>query len=146
MLTAIRATQIDHGSPEYTQAKQLRNDVLRVPLGRVLTDQDTLGEEHQLHFVALEGDRVVGTVTMKPLSDTHIKLRQMAVSADMHGSGIGGLLIRHAESRLYEMGYRTIETAARCVAQRFYERLGYTVTGEAYDEMTVPHIPMEKSL
>lgn len=139
--------EIAHASADYTAACQLREAVLRAPLGRVLRPEDVADEEAQLHFVTHDdAGHVVGCVLFKPLSATHIKLRQMAVSPTLHGGGVGRALVTFAEAALRAKGYRSIETSAREVAIGFYEKLGYRREGPIYEEIAGPHTKMTKEL
>lgn len=140
-------TEAAHGSADYRAACALREKILRKPLGRVLRTEDIAGEESQFHFIAKNDDgSVVGTVTFKPLSDTHAKLRQMAIDDTLHGKGVGRDLVGFAETQLEAKGFRSIETSAREVAIGFYEKLGYTREGPIYEEIAGPHTKMTKEL
>jgi predicted N-acetyltransferase YhbS len=142
----MELVHIEHGGGLYQQAKQLRLAVLRLPLRRVLTAADLEGEEKQLHFVALENGLVIGTVTMKPLSKTEVKLRQMAISPTHQGKGIGKQLVAYAEEPFRKLGFTRVTISARETAKAFYERIGYSVDGEPFTEVGLPHLPMVKEL
>lgn len=88
---------------------------------------------------------MLGTVVLKPLSPTLVKLRQMAVAPALRGSGIGGELVRFAEGIAWERGYETVEMAARTSARGFYERLGYRAVGDEFVDLTTPHLKMTKN-
>ena len=120
--------------------------MLRVPIGKVLGEHDIAGEETQMHFVALEGDAVVGCVIMKPLSPTRAKLRQMAVADALQGQGIGQQLVAYAEAHLRAAGVTTIETAARKTAEGFYARQGYIPEGAPYELVGLHTLTMVKAL
>lgn len=139
--------EIPYGSALYESSKALRNEILRRPLGLVLSEKDVAGEDQQIHIGAVTEDaRVVGSVTLKPLSPTVIKLRQMAVAASEQGSGLGRKLVTFAEQLAYSKGYRLMETHARVVAQGFYEKLGYVAEGDVFIDIQVEHILMKKPL
>ena len=82
-MTAVVVTvrEIPFGSADYEASKRLRETVLRHPLGLALSAADLEGEAAQIHVAAFEADRLVGSVTLKPLDADKVKLRQMAVAA-----------------------------------------------------------------
>lgn len=135
-----------HASPEYEGAKAVRQEVLRAPLGLVLNEKDTAGEETQLHVVAVLAGTTIGTVSLKGLEAGTMKLRQMAVSSRAQGLGVGAALVRRAEAETKARGYTRIECHARVSAIPFYEKLGYAQEGETFLEIGQPHIKMHKTL
>lgn len=138
--------QVAHNSDFYRQAKQLRNAVLRLPLRLILTQDDLAGEALQLHFVASDNGLVVGTVTMKPMGNATVKLRQMAIAESAQGKGVGQKLVALAEQTVKAHGIRMVETHARQTAEPFYKKLGYVPEGQPFTEKTLPHIRMRKAL
>ncbi|MGB7539141.1 MAG: GNAT family N-acetyltransferase [Anaerolineales bacterium] len=138
---------ITTADPEYEAEKDLRNRVLRLPLGLALSDADIFGEDQQTHLVALdETGTVVGCVLLVFPGDGTAHIRQMAVDEIYRGRGVGAGLIAFAEKTAHEMGIRKINMHARVVARGFYERLGYRAVSDVFIEVTIPHIGMEKTL
>ena len=144
MITSI--DEIQYGSDAYEQCKMLRQDVLRTPIKLVLSDQDTDGEELQMHFAAMVNDRVVGVIIMKPLEYGVVKFRQLAVSPQVQGKGVGRDLVLWAENLAMTKGFRSVEMSARVTAQVFYEKLGYNAVGDVFTEVGLNTIKMVKRL
>jgi predicted GNAT family N-acyltransferase len=139
--------QIAHHSALYAEACALRDAVLREPLHMQLSKEDIAGEESQFHCVARdENGVVVGTVLLKPLTEHHVKLRQMAVATALHGQGIGAKLVHFAEALARHHGFMSIECNARCYASGFYKKLGYWPEGEIFMEVGLPTVKMGKAL
>jgi len=137
--------EIKYNTVEYTESLGLRSDILRVPLGKELSNSDTLGEESQLHFGCFMGDQLKGCIVAKPTeSETQVKLRQMAVATSFQGQGAGKRLVLDFELFLKKKGVKKIELSARGTAVSFYEKLGYEVVGEFYLEQGIEHIKMKK--
>jgi predicted GNAT family N-acyltransferase len=129
----------------YAASQYFRNQILREPLGLKLNEKDLEGEEKQIHIAAIdENEKIVGTVLLKPIGKTLIKLRQMAVIDALQGKGVGKKLILFAESLANSRGYQTIELHARVSAQTFYTKLGYQAEGPVFIEASVPTIRMTK--
>lgn len=146
-MAAINLRTITTQDPEFAQVWALREDVLRIPLGLSLRDEDLSGEAAETIIIALnEQEEVTGCVMMRHVSDQEVKLRQMAVAPALQGQGIGMALLNVAQDVAEERGYKTISLHARQTAVPFYQRAGYVVQGEAFAEVGIPHFFMNKSI
>lgn len=130
----------------YSAALQLRNRLLRLPLGLDLMDEDLTEDASQRHFGMCHGDQIVASVSIKPLTGGLVKLRQMCVEIDAQRTGLGRKLIEQVEPILAADGIAEIELAARVTAVPFYERLGYRSVGSSFFEVEIPHQKMVKRL
>lgn len=75
-----------------------------------------------------------------------MKLRQMAVLNENQGKGIGSAIMNFAENVARDQGYKKLTMHARKNAIGFYEKMGYKVVSGEFDEVTIPHVIMEKAL
>ena len=142
----ITYCQISVHDREYAQEKELRDRVLRSPLGLRLSEQDLRHEDEQIHLVAMdEQGQVIGCAVVA-LYDDAARIRQMAVEEPYRGQGIGTELVRRAEQAARDRNVHTVNIHARVSARGFYEGLGYTTTSEVFTEVTIPHITMRKNL
>ena len=137
---------IDHGSPEYQQMVQLRNDILRKPLGLYFTPEELEKEKEEILIAAYEEEKMLGCCMLVKVNPTTVRLRQMAVLNNLQGKGIGRALMQFAENIARDRGFKTITMHARKTATGFYEKLGYEVTGEEFEEVNLPHYIMSKDL
>src|SRR5882757_4989234 len=137
---------IDHGTKEYQQMVNLRNEILRKPLGLLFSDEELEKEKEDILMGAFEDDRLLGCCLLTRMSDGTVRLRQMAVPNSMQGKGIGRALMIFAENIARDLGYKKLCMHARKTALGFYEKLGYSTSGEEFIEVTIPHYIMEKSL
>jgi len=137
---------IDYGSPEYQQMIQLRNDILRKPLGLVFEKDELEKEADDILIGAFEDDRLLGCCMLIETEPGTVRLRQMAVPKNLQGKGVGRALMQFAENIARDRGYRRITMHARKTATGFYEKLGYAVSGGEFLEVTLPHVVMEKKL
>lgn len=132
--------------PGYRGARALRHAVLRAPLGHPPGSEYFDFEPHALHLVARDGDAVVGCVMFHPDGQGGGRLCQMAVRPDLQGQGLGRRLVEALEARLKADGIERVVLHARTHAAGFYDRLGYHVVGEPYEEVGIPHVSMERAL
>jgi GNAT superfamily N-acetyltransferase len=137
---------IDHGSPEWRNAVDMRRAILRTPLGLDFVAEDLAREAADTHFAAFSNSRMIGTVVLTPYAPGVVKLRQMAVAEDRRGQGVGEALLSAFEDHARATGIHKIILAARQTARRFYECNGYTAEGDGFIEVTIPHIQMHKRL
>jgi predicted GNAT family N-acyltransferase len=132
----------------YMSVLNLRQQVLRKPLGLNLFDEDLSKENEQtiISISHLQPENVIACAMMKPCDAGRVKLRQMGVSAEYQRRGIGTRIVDLCERWASENGFTVIETHAREYAQDFYLRLGYEIKKEPFIEVGIPHRFMEKSL
>jgi len=139
--------EIAFGSGEYEQTCELRNEVLRLPLGLNLYSEDLELEKEQWHFGLFDHDTaLIACVIAVPQASGQAKLRQMAVKAGHEGKGIGRRLLLSVEELLVARGATQLSLHARISAGGFYEKLGYVYSGVPFIEVGIPHIRMEKQL
>lgn len=137
---------IDHGTKEYQQMVQLRNDILRKPLGLSFDSHELDKEKEDILMGAFEDDRILGCCLMTKMDPKTLRLRQMAVPNNMQGKGVGRALMIFAENIARDLGFKKLSMHARSTAVGFYEKLGYHTNGDEFVEVTIPHYVMEKDL
>ena len=144
--TFMPLKQIDHGSKEYEQMIKLRFEILRKPLHLDFSKEELEKEKHDILIGAFEDDKMLGCCLLTKVDKHCVRLRQMAVQNNLQGKGIGASLMNFAENVARDHGYKRIIMHARKTATGFYEKLGYTVTGKEFIEISIPHMVMEKKL
>ena len=137
---------IDHGSREYQQMVQLRNDILRKPLKLTFTPEELAKEKDEILIGAFEEEKMLGCCMLITVDPVTVRLRQMAVLNNLQGKGIGRALMQFAENIARDRGFKKIIMHARKSAAGFYEKLGYQVCSGEFEEVTLPHYEMEKKL
>ena len=143
---AILIFEAPLGSDLYAQALRLREAILRKPLGLTVTEEELADDAMRQHFCAVSCGAVVGTVSLRPLDEATLHLKQMAVTEARRRERVGARLLAHAETWAAEAGFRLMVLHARIGAEGFYLRLGYAQEGEPFDENTIPHVKMTKRL
>lgn len=133
---ALELSWVLVGSPEWEQARIIRNEELLRPIGLAdfSREADDAASEH---LVAVEGDRVVGTVLL--VSGEPAKLRQMAVASSHQQRGIGRRLVQGLLERAKASGRREVVCHARAPVTGFYESLGFVCEGEPFEEVGIEH-------
>ncbi len=138
--------QIDHGSKEYRQMVDLRNEILRRPLGLTFAPEELAREKEDILIGAFDDDEMLACCLMTKADNNSLRLRQMAVQNNLQGKGIGASMMYFAETVARDKGYKKLFMHARKSAIGFYEKLGYKTVGDEFEEVTLPHYVMEKRL
>ncbi|MEM9063953.1 MAG: GNAT family N-acetyltransferase [Planctomycetota bacterium] len=151
----VRIERIDTAHSLYEQQCDLRDRVLLHPIGYDMAryrDEFPGYEERFEHFIGvvdLPGGepRVVGCVSLLPddPGPDWGKLAQMAVDPQRQGEGIGKQLIAALEARAFGdthhggLGLKALFCHARMDAIPFYERVGWLIEGDLFQEAGVDH-------
>ena len=125
---------------------QLRNLILRQPLGLSFTEEELEKEKNDILIAAFDDDEILGCCMLCPLDNNTLRLRQMAVRDNLQGKGVGASIMTFAENLARDKGYSSMIMHARDTAIGFYEKFGYKVKGNEFIEVNVPHHVMEKPL
>lgn len=137
---------IQHNTAEYANTVALRNDILRKPLGLHFDPADLEKESDSIHVACFLNDALAACLILQPDGKCGLKMRQVAVSSEYQGCGIGKAMVRYSEQYARENGYNKIHMHARDTAVPFYVGLGYSIEGEPFEEVTIPHRHMFKLL
>jgi predicted GNAT family N-acyltransferase len=135
---------IEWGSVKYIQSLTLRHEVLRKPLGMIFDPSIFIEEKVDLHLVANHGDWLVGCMILTEAGND-LKMRQVAVANRYRRCRIGARMVALAEAKAIEMGKQKMVLHARDSALDFYVSLGYSIVGDQFEEVGIPHQRMEKS-
>ena len=95
-----------------------------------------------VHALATLNREPVGTGRLNPGG----KIGRIAVTAGLRGRGIGTLVLRTLLHEAYHRGIREPYLHAQLQAVPFYEKLGFRVEGEVFDEAGIPHLRMKHAL
>lgn len=138
--------KIEYDSKDYKKELELRNKVLRIPLGLDIYDEDLKSEIDDIHIGAFLDDNMVGTLVLVSAGKKEIRMRQVAVSPGFQGNGVGTQLVEFSEKAAISEGYEEMMLHSRQTAIGFYEKLGYEITSAAFFEVGIPHVEMKKKL
>lgn len=140
----IKFIRVAAGDEDYQKVFDLREALLRQPIGLSLHDEDLSAEVNDHTLVATIDNIIVACLILTPKEGDRVQLRQMAVAAELQGEGIGKRLVEYAEQYAWEQGFDCIILHARIVARGFYEKLQYITVSDEFTEVGIPHVVMEK--
>ena len=143
----MNLVEIKYKSNLYKKEIELRNAVLRAPLGLKFKKEDLEAEVDELRYGLLNHDGVlVACLLVRILDNSIAKIRQMAVKEELRGKGLGRELMNNVESELKKKNFNKIKLHARMYAKVFYDKLGYIEKGDIFTEIGIPHIKMVKNI
>lgn len=143
----MQLLEVQWGTPLYDACIDLRNRVLRIPLGISFKEKGMLQESKQLHFAALDDHmQLLGCFAIIVDDKGDWKMRQVAVEPDQQGRGVGRFMVDKLESLAAGQRVSTIYMHARKESVPFYEKLGYTTVGDLFEEVGIPHYKMSKEI
>ena len=131
---------------EYQQELELRDLILRKPLGLSVYSDDLESEKKDYHIGAFYQESLIGVLILTPLNNREIKMRQVAVNEAYRGNHIGSRLVIFAEELARDLGYRRMVLNARKTAVNFYQKQDYEIVSQEFIEVTIPHYKMAKNL
>ncbi len=125
----------------YAVRRLVFQDEQRVPL-ELEFDAD---DDRALHMIAKAGHAVIGTGRLV-LHPEYAKIGRMAVVREWRRHGVGRALLHALLAEAVRSGARRAVLHAQVRAIGFYERSGFTATGDEFDEAGIPHRRMERGL
>lgn len=137
------------GTEEYGESLQLRDEVLRIPWDRSITEDDlSLEDGHDILIGGFIENRLEGVIILHPMDRKRIQIKYLAVYEKNRGLGIGKALVLESEEYGKNNGYEEIFLESREKAVNFYKKMNYTVIGEFFmpEFVPIPHIPMIKKI
>lgn len=135
------------GTPEFDEMLALRYKVLREPLDMDYNPEQIEAEYDSRHLACYGPDwTLLGCLTLLPIDEKEVKMRQVAVAPKAQGRGVGRLLVEESELWAHMKGFAKITMHARETAVPFYKKLSYHTVGGRFMEVGIPHFKMEKKL
>ncbi len=146
MITDLEIKIIEFNSTEYSAELELRNEILRIPIGMKIFEEVPDDDIADIHIGAFINKNLIGCLLLTRLNNKIIKMRQVAVNEEYQGKYVGSKMVRYAEDYSRSQGYQEMVLHARDNAVIFYKNLGYEVSGDEFIEVNIPHYEMHKSL
>ena len=101
-------------------------------------DQDVISQ----HFVIYDQDQPIATARL--LENNSVG--RVAVLKAYRGQGLGQMIMLEIISYAQKQRLSVLTLSSQVHAISFYEKLGFTVQGNSYDECGISHIEMTMSL
>ena len=145
-MCVIRIKEIAFGSSDYKRAVTIREEILRNPLGISFSKEELEREASDIHIAGFSDGTMIGTLVLSPQNKEIIRMRQVAVHSGYQKRGIGKQLVEFSEKVAIEQGYKKMILHSREDVIPFYTKLNYTVFGDRFESVSLPHFCMERQL
>ncbi len=113
--------------------------VLRAPLGMERGTEKDKYDDSAFHLVALCNDKVIGSARLRELSQELGSIAYVCVLSKFHNQGIGTKLIKELIETAKKKNLKRLRLMTRISALGFYQRLGFSETGEPFVYLDIPH-------
>jgi predicted GNAT family N-acyltransferase len=131
---------------EITAALALREEVFCREQGVPREEEIDGRDGDALHVVALDdGGRVIGTLRLL-LDGPHAKVGRVAVARSARRRGVASRMLSLALERARGEGCSQVRLAAQTQATSVYERAGFRIESDPFEEAGIPHVWMSCSL
>ncbi len=91
------------------------------------------------HFVVYDQDQPIATARL--LQNNSVG--RVAVLKAYRGQGIGSMIMLEIIRQAHQQDRKFLQLSSQVHAISFYEKLGFSIQGDAYDECGIPHIKMQ---
>lgn len=135
----MEVKQIEWNSQEYKKALELRDKVLRQPLGMSIYDDPLESEKEDLHIIVIEGTLVIGVCFYRTIDKHTMQMKQVAIDPSYQHRHIGREMFMQSIQRLKQLQIKTVMVHARENALGFYQKLGFEECGEPFFEVGIHH-------
>jgi ElaA protein len=100
-------------------------------------------DDQALHVIALSPieAQVIGTLRVV-LDGSRAKIGRVVVQRDWRGRGIASRMLELALAEVRERGCEEVRLASQTHVVGLYERVGFTVESEPFQEAGIPHVWM----
>lgn len=130
-----------------TAAQAVRTAVFVQEQGIAPEDEWDAADATALHAVMFDvmGQPVGNARLLQPTNNV-AKVGRMAVRREVRGHGYGARLLQALVSEARRRGNQEVCLSAQRTAEGFYAAHGFTIVGEPFDEVGIPHVEMRLSL
>ena len=128
-------------------AQFIRTEVFVKEQGIAPEDEWDADDAKALHAVLFElNGQALGNARLLQPSANVAKVGRMAVLQEARGQGYGARLLHALIRCACERGHKEVRLSAQLSAEGFYAAYGFSVVGEPFDEVGIPHVEMRLSL
>lgn len=141
----IEFKEIAYRSQDWKSAVQLREAVLRAPLGAVFTEEELAEEAAHIQIAGFKEEKLVTCAVLVP-DGPALKMQRVAVDEQLRNQAIGSKMMDFCEAWAIKRNIEYIYCHARDSAVNFYLNNAYQPEGDYFDEDGIPHLKMKKHL
>ena len=137
---------IQYASQEYKETLQLREDVMRKPLGLLLSAEDVRNDNKRIHIGGYDNNKLICTCSLKIIHHKISHIYSFCVKQEFQNKGVGRQLMAFTENYCKSQGVTRLYVEGRKTAQIFYQKCGFLPCGSEYMDMNILHQDMHKDI
>ena len=107
---------------------------------------DQLDTVDRQYLVFFDEQIPIATVRYQKLDESTLNPDRLCVHPDYRNQGLGTKLLARIESQAFFEGCQTSVLSAELSAQALYEKIGYRVVSDIFEEDGIPCVKMQKEL
>lgn len=137
------------GSENWNQAAALyvRMQVFVIERNISLKEEfDSLDQDETIYVVVYDDKKPIATGRYHQINTETIRPGRIAVLKEYRKRGLGKVIVKELESRGKSNGCSKSVIHGELSAAKFYEKLGYTVSSDVYEEDGEPCVTLTKQL
>lgn len=127
-------------------AFQVRKKVFVEEQGVSMQEEMDGNDQGAYHALAWKDETPVGTARLREYDQSTAKVERVAVCNPHRDNGIGTRLMERMEELAAKKGYNSVLLHAQVGVTEFYEKLGYTASGDVFLDAGIEHVKMHRSL
>ncbi len=137
--------EITYKSQDWSNAVQIREKILREPLGLKFTNEELEEEKHHIQIAGFLNAELVATAVLVPEGE-QMKMQRVVVLENLRNKNIGSEMLIFCEKIASDRNFKLMYCHARDTAINFYSKNHYYKEGDYFDEDGIPHLKMRKTL
>jgi predicted GNAT family N-acyltransferase len=146
-LTEMTYIEIGDWPLMQTAAQAVRTAVFVQEQGIAPEDEWDADDATALHAVLFDvNGQALGNARLLQPSANVAKVGRMAVLKKVRGHGYGARLLEALVSEARRRSHKEVRLSAQRSAEGFYATYGFSVVGEPFDEVGIPHVEMRLNL
>jgi predicted GNAT family N-acyltransferase len=96
------------------------------------------------HLLAYLDNQPVGTTRIRFIDETTAKIERVAVLSHARGQGIATELMKVSLTLIKDSNCTKVIVNAQEYIKEFYQKLGFEIIGDRFEEAGIPHVKMIK--
>ncbi|MGB0391197.1 MAG: GNAT family N-acetyltransferase [Salibacteraceae bacterium] len=137
--------EIEYRSKEWEEAVNLREKILREPLGSKFSEEELEDEKDHIQIAGFLNEKLVATAVLVT-EGQNMKMQRVVVTDNLRSKNIGSRLMSFCEQLARDRNIKIMYCHARNTAVKFYTRNDYQKEGDYFGEDGIPHLKMIKNL
>ncbi len=129
------------GNGDLSAPLALRREVFVRERGVPAEVEEDAADRQAMHLVIFDGEKPVAAGRVWHDGKT-FRIGRCCVTAAERGQGIGDLLVKLLILKAFEFQPSELRVHAQKQVRQFYERFGFSVAGEEFQEGGIAHVPM----